>query len=135
MRRLGMEDRWALSGAYPWPTGTGYGCGSVPVGRKFVIGTKTKKNRRGTEMTWIAVVISLMVLAVAVAIVPALVAINAERKRPRRSDAGAVTKAREELVTASEPAVLAGKTEDMASLTNGLQHPTDFRPAFGPRYR
>ena len=86
-------------------------------------------------MTWIAVFITLMVLASAIATVPALVAINAERKRRRRYDAGTVTKASEELATASEPAVLAGKTDDVASLTNGLQHPIDFRPAVGPRYR
>ena len=86
-------------------------------------------------MTWIAVFISLMVLAVAIATVPALVAINAERKRRRRFDAGAVTKASEEPATPSEPAVLAGKTDDIASLTNGLQHPIDLRPAVGPRYR
>ena len=86
-------------------------------------------------MTWIAVFISPMVLAVAIATIPALVAICAERKRRRRYDAGAVTKASEELATASEPAVPAGKTDDVASLTNGLQHPLDLRPAVGPGYR
>jgi hypothetical protein len=86
-------------------------------------------------MTWIAVFISLMVLAVAIATVPALVAISAERKRRRRYDPGAVTNASEVLATASEPAVLAGKTDDVASLTNGPQHPIDFRPAVGPGCR
>ena len=82
-------------------------------------------------MTWIAVFISLMVLAVAVASVPAVVALMQSA-----SGAGDLTRAvsrrrGKKLTTASEPAVLAGKTDDVASLTNGLQHPTDFRPAVG----
>ena len=86
-------------------------------------------------MTWIAVFISLIILAVAIATLPVLVAIKAERKRHRRFDAGAVTKASEELATASEPAVPAGRTDEVPSLTDGLQHPIDFRPAVGPGYR